>query len=219
MFIKLNSNRKVFITSDTHYDHKNLCRGVTEWRLLDGSIPIEETRDFETLEQMNNTIVTNINKIVGKDDILIHLGDWSFGGFEKISEFRSNINCKEIHLLIGNHDHHIEDNKENVRSLFTTVNDFVTFEYKKKKIECFHYPIASWNKLRTGRIHLHGHCHLNNDIKFSCGKRMDVGFDGHPEFRPYDLELEVLNVMENFEIKSGLGDFDHHVNVIKNIVG
>jgi len=31
---------------------------------------------------MNDTLVNNINEMVGENDVLIHLGDWSFGGFE-----------------------------------------------------------------------------------------------------------------------------------------
>ena len=66
---------EVWIFSDPHYNHKNICRGVTAWRLPDGSVPIDQTRDFNTIEQMNETIVNNINSVVGQDDILIHLGD------------------------------------------------------------------------------------------------------------------------------------------------
>jgi calcineurin-like phosphoesterase family protein len=102
--------QNVWITSDTHYSHKNICRGTTEWRTEDGQIPISQTRDFATIEKMNASIVNNINEVVGQDDILIHLGDWSFGGFEKIREFWDRIICKNIHLVLGNHDHHIENN-------------------------------------------------------------------------------------------------------------
>ena len=52
--IKIDKDRKVFITSDTHYGHKNICRGVTNWRLPDGSIPIDQTRDFKTIEQIKH---------------------------------------------------------------------------------------------------------------------------------------------------------------------
>ena len=82
--IKIDNNIKVWITSDTHYSHKNICRGVTNWRMPDGSVPEAQTRPFETIEKMNSTIVNNINECVGQDDILIHLGDWSFSGFETI---------------------------------------------------------------------------------------------------------------------------------------
>ena len=73
--IKIEKDRKVFVTSDTHYGHKNICRGVTAWRLPDGSIPIDQTRDFETMDEMNDAIINNINSVVGQDDVLIHLGD------------------------------------------------------------------------------------------------------------------------------------------------
>ncbi len=83
--LKIDKDRKVWITSDTHYSHTNICRGVTNWRMSDGSIPITQTRDFDTIEKMNSRIVDNINEVVGQDDVLIHLGDWSFGGFENTS--------------------------------------------------------------------------------------------------------------------------------------
>ena len=35
-----------------------------------------------------------------EDDFLIHLGDWSFGGFDSIKEFRSRINCKNITSVV-----------------------------------------------------------------------------------------------------------------------
>jgi calcineurin-like phosphoesterase family protein len=113
--IKLVKDKKVWVCSDSHYGHKNICRGVTEWRLPDGSIPISQTRNFNTIEQMNETIVNNINSVVGQDDVLIHLGDFSFGGFENIQKFRDRILCKEIHLVLGNHDTHIENNRDNVQ--------------------------------------------------------------------------------------------------------
>lgn len=218
MELRLDTNRNVFITSDTHYSHKNICRGVTNWRMADGSIPVSQTRDFNTLDHMNDTIVNNINSIVGEDDILIHLGDWSFGGFENIQIFRERLFVKEIHLVLGNHDHHIERNRGNCRKLFTSVNHFLRLEYVKNTIETFHYPIASWNGLSKGRIHLHGHCHLNKDVKFSCGRRMDVGMDGN-DLMPYKLS-QVIDTVKKLPIESGMkGELDHHVGDIKNIEG
>lgn len=64
-----------------------------------------------TLEEMNELIIKNINDVVKEDDILYHLGDWSFGGIENIWEFRKQIKCKNIYLVPGNHDHHIKKNK------------------------------------------------------------------------------------------------------------
>ena len=77
----------VWIFSDQHYNHKNICRGITNWRTKDDEVPISQTRDFDTLDKMNAAIVNNINETVMQDDILICLGDWSFGGFENIKIF------------------------------------------------------------------------------------------------------------------------------------
>ena len=216
--LKFSSERKVWVTSDTHYGHTNICRGVTNWRLPDGSIPESQTRDFATVEKMNSAIVNNINNLVGQDDILLHLGDWSFGGFENIEEFRNRIVCQEIHLVLGNHDHHIDRNRGDIRRLFASVNWFTQVEYDKHTLECCHYPISSWNNLRKGRIHLHGHCHLPNNQKVSNGRRIDVGMDGSVGFEPYDLS-ELIKFMLKQPIGSEMGPLDHHLDDMKGIVG
>ena len=116
MKITLKPHQRIWFTSDTHYKHSNICRGTSNW-------PADsKTRDFDTLDKMNDMIVNNINHLVGEDDILFHLGDWSFGGFENIQEFRNRLICKNIHLILGNHDHHIERDKGGVKSLFASVN-------------------------------------------------------------------------------------------------
>jgi len=208
--------QNIWITSDTHYNHKNLCRSVTDWKLPDGSIPIHRTRDFPSLEKMDSTIVNNINAVVGQDDLLIHLGDWSFGGFDKIYVFWERLICKNIYLILGNHDHHIKKDKNGIKQLFTQVvrsND----EYKidKYQFHLSHYPIMSWKNIGRGTIHLHGHCHFSGDNRFGKGKMMDVGIDGHPEFRPYNLLTEIIPMMEKRPICSQYENgLDHHMDDI-----
>ena len=217
--LKIENTRKVWVTSDTHFAHGNICRGTTNWRLPNGDIPEDQTRDFLTLDKMNDTIVNNINEVVGQDDVLIHSGDWSFGGFENIQTLRDRIICQEIHLILGNHDHHIDRNRENCQSLFSSVQWFLQLNYMGETIECMHFPISSWNGPNKGRIHLHGHQHLPHHRKITNGRRMDVGMDGHPEFRPYDLHREIINPMKKLPIGSEMGSNDHHLDDIKGIVG
>jgi len=214
----------VWICSDPHYNHKNICRGTTNWRTTDNQVPEEQTRDFDTLDRMNQSIVDGINWNVGQDDVLICLGDWSFGGFEFIKQFRDRIVCKNVHLVLGNHDHHTERNRENIQSIFSSVCEYlriVVMEPVKKGVTnrhefvCMHYPIQSWDGMNKGIIHLHGHVHLSNGRKFGNGKKMDVGFDGHPEFRPYNLLREVLPLMKNREMLSDMPD-DHHLERLLN---
>ena len=208
--IKIDKDRKVWIISDTHFGHKNICRGVTEWRLPDGSVPIAQTRDFDTIGQMNDAIVNGINSVVGQDDVLIHLGDWSFGGFENIKIFRDRIVCREIHLILGNHDHHIENNRSDCQELFASVNHYTKLMYKFDTLVLMHYPIDSWDGLNKGHIHLHGHVHLPTGKIFGKGRRMDVGIDGSLLFAPYSLD-NVIKIVKLREIRSNMDD-DHHTD-------
>ena len=210
--IKIDKDRKVWIISDTHFGHKNICRGVTAWRLPDGSVPISQTRDFDSISEMNEIIVNNINSVVGQDDVLIHLGDWSFGGFENIKIFRDRIVCKEIHLILGNHDEHSEKNRDGVQELFTSVNHYTKLMYKFETLVLMHYPIDSWDGLNKGHIHLHGHCHLPQQKVFGKGRRMDVGIDGNMFFMPYELD-NVIKIVKMREIRSNM-DGDHHTDEV-----
>ena len=118
------------------------------------------------------------------------------------------IKCKNIHLLLGNHDHHIESNKDGIRKLFSSVNNYLELRVNDVSIVMCHYPIVSWNNMRKGTIMLHGHQHLKGDDRFGNGKRMDVGMCGSPEFRPYSLEeiVEILSPRANYELIGGHHD-------------
>jgi calcineurin-like phosphoesterase family protein len=218
MKLKLEKKQKLWFTSDTHYGHTNICRGVSKWKDFNGNVPIKQTRDFNTLEDMNDAIVKSINSVVGEDDILFHLGDWSFGGFENIAEFRSRIVCKNIHLILGNHDHHIENNKDNIQRLFSSVNQYLRLQVSvypgtilhvgKVDLVLMHYPIASWHNMNDNVIHLHGHVHLPPNKKLAQGKAMDVGVDGNG-LVPYSLN-EITRIMNNQPIAKLTLPQDHH---------
>ena len=216
--MKIETDHTIWIISDTHYNHTNICRGVTNWRMPDGSIPIEQTRDFKNLARMNYALMSGINNVVGQDDTLIHLGDWSFGGFESIREFMNMLVCKNIYLFLGNHDHHIKKNKDGIKDIFLNVDkEEDAFIFNGYSFHLNHYPIMSWKDIKSGAIHLHGHTHLKGDNRFGIGRRMDVGIDGHPEFRPYNLKTEVIPLMEKRPISSEYPkDLDHHIDRIKN---
>jgi calcineurin-like phosphoesterase family protein len=171
---------------------------------------------------MNDKLVDSINNKVSQDDILFHLGDWSFNGFENIRKFRERINCKNVHLILGNHDHHIRRNKENIQSVFSSVSQYLDLEVKWRpyhskliadsyaRFVLFHYPIASWNGMSDGVIHLHGHVHLLNNLRVADGKAMDVGVDGN-NMEPISME-EVLKIMRPQPIAKLTLPKDHHEN-------
>jgi calcineurin-like phosphoesterase family protein len=215
MRITLNKGQKLWFTSDTHYNHANICSATTQW-----TDPVT-CREFKTLEHMNTHLVGNINEMVGQDDILFHLGDWSFGGFEQIQKFRDQIVCKNIHIITGNHDHHIENNREGCQSIFSSVNKYLDLVVKwnvgtpmmgEQRFALMHFPIASWDNMARGAIHLHGHVHFEPKMRIGKGKMMDVGVDGNALY-PNEMST-ILSMMKNQPIKS-MFTFDHH-EIVEN---
>jgi calcineurin-like phosphoesterase family protein len=215
MKLILNKGQKLWFTSDTHYNHANICSSTTKW-----TDPVT-IREFKTLEHMNAHIVGNINEKVGQDDILFHLGDWSFGGFEQIELFRNQIVCRNIHIITGNHDHHIENDREGIQSLFSSVSKYLNLNVKwnvgtplmdEQRFALMHFPIASWDNMARGAIHLHGHVHFEADKRIGMGKMMDVGVDGNNLY-PISMN-QVLKLMRDQPIKS-MFTFDHH-EIVEN---
>lgn len=186
---------KVFFVADTHFGHSNIVKGCSEWDDLSGC------RDFKSLKAHDTALVKSINQTVGYNDILYHLGDWSFGGEESIWKFRRQIHCEVVHLCLGNHDHHIKRNKVlttdsgliNARDLFTTVQDRIEKVIGGRyDFVLDHYAIKNWHKMAKGAIHLYGHSHreLNYNPHAIC-----VSIECHPKFRPFSLE-EILHIIK-----------------------
>lgn len=207
--------QNIWFTSDTHYGHSNICRATSTWKDAD-----RLTRDFKSLDHMNQQLINNINNNVNQDDILFHLGDFSFGGLDNVREFRNQIVCKNIHLILGNHDHHIRKDVENLQRLFLTVDQYMHLDFRmyndskqtklivQQDFILMHYPIQSWDGMNKGAIHLHGHVHLPPVKRLGKGKMIDVGVDGNG-LQPISI-LEIMQIMAKQPIASNL-PFDHHI--------
>lgn len=209
----MQNTSNTFFTSDTHFGHKNIVRGISQWEDVGKD---RQTRDFDTLEEHNYALVKSINAVVGANDVLYHLGDWSFGGHENIKIFRDQLNCQNIHLIFGNHDQHIEPINSPYRKLFAScdyykeislkIDSTKTGLYGKTRICMSHYAARVWNKSHHGSILLFGHSHGTLKDKFyNQFKTMDVGVDTH-DLYPYHLD-EIINIMKGRAILKGI---DHH---------
>ena len=198
---------KIYVMSDPHYGHKNICEKLSSWTNKAG------TRNFDTVEQMNNAIVESINNIVGYDDILVCVGDWSFGGIENIYTFWSRLVCKNIHLIPGNHDHHIKKDKvlpnassgEQPSDLFIILPELCKFKYGEETIIYCHYPLEQWEDMDRGSIHIHGHTHhtLDNSEINKKYRRIDVGWTIE---KPVYLLDDIILQMKNRDIKEHYGN-------------
>lgn len=175
---------RIWITSDSHYSHRNIVKGVSNWSNKDSC------RDFETVEQMNDVIVSNYN-VVPADDLIIHHGDFSFGGIEQMYEFASRIKCKNIILVRGNHDNKIDS------KLFLQVFSYFEFVVNSKLFCSFHYPIKDWNEKNRGSIHIFGHSHQFEN-NFEDGKSMNVGLEAN-NMKVWNL-TEIIKIMESVPV-------------------
>jgi calcineurin-like phosphoesterase family protein len=177
----------IWITADTHYNHKNIVKGESDWN--DKS----RCRKFKSLKTYNDIIVKNINSVVEKKDWLYHLGDWSLGERDSLFEFRERLKCENIVIVCGNHDLHILKNVREINSFFNGIYVRLEREWNHQEFILDHYPIYSWHNQKKGSIHLYGHVHeeLNYHKNALC-----VSLDCHPEFRPFSLE-EIRKIINN----------------------
>lgn len=193
----------IWFTSDTHFHHKNIVSGTTEW---EQGNRLQRTRLFDTLEAHDEALVKGINYHVKKEDTLYHLGDWSFGGFEQIEKFRSQLNVDNIILIYGNHDHHLENNRQNIRRLFKECTYYKEITIDNQRIVLSHFAHRVWNKSHHGAFHLYGHSHGTLPDQ---GRSMDVGVDvaysKYTEYRPFSWK-EIYSILS----KRSAEIVDHH---------
>lgn len=178
-----------FFTSDLHFGHKLMfSKYRNTWS--------------DSLNNMDDVMIHNINAMCSSRDILFILGDVSFRKEEETRKLLRRLRPKLI-LIRGNHD------KKNIPyDLFTEVHTYheITLAlqnpHRQYRAILFHYPIRVWNKAHYGAWHFHGHSHGNCEPQ---GKMLDVGIDNHPEHRPFSIG-EIEKIMETRQFIAQ----DHH---------
>ena len=150
-----------YYTSDLHLSHTNIIK--------------YENRPFSSIEEMDNTIIDNINYRLSPDDELYILGDFTLENSpRKIGGLIKRIKCKK-HLIIGNHDYFTRN--KNLCSLFDSVHHYLEIEDEGRTVILFHYPIQNWNLKRYGSIHLYGHVHSKEELQLKEVNAFNVGVD------------------------------------------
>lgn len=81
----------IFLTSDTHYGHTNIIKFCN--------------RPYNSVEEMDESLILNWNQVVGSEDHTYILGDLAMGHNQKerVPKIRQRLNGK-ITLVLGNHD-------------------------------------------------------------------------------------------------------------------
>lgn len=156
----------LWVTSDFHFDHFNIIKYTN--------------RPFESLYQMNETIIKKFNSVVSNDDTTYFLGDFCFCKRKSSEEdyikvarsFRERLNGKVI-LIRGNHD---RDNRVMRLCGFDEAYDKLIIDNDTTKLLLSHRRISNmptinvsielWNyypiplpTVLKQPIHLCGHSH------------------------------------------------------------
>jgi len=138
---------------------------------------------------MNDVLIVNWNSIIGKDDIVFHLGDFAFCGVTKAREIKEQLNGKIV-LIKGNHDY------DSTCKLFDDVYQQLHINIEDKSIYLNHFPFASFP---NNCYQLFGHIHLckgENVNKYNLNSRQyDVGVDNN-NYRPVSW-IEIKNKLIN----------------------
>lgn len=152
----------IYFTSDCHFGHKNIIKYCN--------------RPFDNVHIMDQVMFDRINETVGADDTLYILGDFCYKGKKPI-EYRSRINCQDVHIILGNHDKR-NDYKDDSQG-FSSVQEVKEIIYCNQKIFLSHYPHRSWPSSHKGSFHCYGHVHskLDNEDQNSKRLTLDVGVD------------------------------------------
>lgn len=165
---------KVFVTSDLHFWHKNVMK--------------YENRPWETVEQMNQGLIDNWNSVVDSSDTVYILGDLSLNGWSKVKDIVEQLNGNKI-MIVGNHDSKWLRSKE-LDKYFVEITHYKKLKYKDHIFVMSHYPIACWEGMEHGYIHLYGHIHGNSHNLpqgFNKFQSYHVGVDTN-HYKPVDLD-------------------------------
>lgn len=78
----------LFFVSDTHFGHEAILHYAK--------------RPFSSVEEMDQAMIDNWNKVVGPNDYVFHLGDFCFKGSQYWDRILNQLNGHKF-LVLGNH--------------------------------------------------------------------------------------------------------------------
>lgn len=177
-----------WITSDTHWHHSNILKfsWATRKQFVSSAYAddaINAVHDmnarqrkewlWKACELMDKTMTEQWNDTVKPNDIVIHVGDLSFGDWRYTSKLLGTLHGRIV-LVAGNHDASLVDLFADRLPL---VCDKLEGEFNGQFVVMNHEPIASWNKAHYGSVMLYGHCHGGNPNIANPGRYSDVGVD------------------------------------------
>ena len=136
---------KTFIIYDTHFSHSN----IQTFKRENGTI----LRDFNHINEHDETLIQNWNKVVSPNDKVYHLGDVGFKNWTSLSNILVRLNGTKV-LIKGNHDYHKP-------SQYLQHFKDIRASHVMDKMVLTHIPIHP-DSLSRWRANIHGHTHYRN---------------------------------------------------------
>jgi calcineurin-like phosphoesterase family protein len=161
---------KTFFTSDTHFHHNNVIGFCS--------------RPYNSVEQMNESLIKNWNRVVRQEDHVWFLGDFSFGTYDQTVAVLNQLSGIK-HLVVGNHDRKGRADKvfnRDWKTWFVDRHDYYRLKVDGHKLVLCHFPFAAWER---GYINLHGHLHSARGYQNKYNQ-YDVGVDAN-DYTPVEL--------------------------------
>lgn len=143
-------SRRIHVISDTHFGHANALK-------FTGYDGINPMRQFDSIEDMDDCMISAWNDQVKDGDIVYHLGDVTFCSDEKTTKIMSQLKGRK-RLVLGNHD-----DIKRVGKFFQKIMVWRMFP----EFDCVltHIPMhmSEHSHNRKGKYHynVHGHIHDN----------------------------------------------------------
>lgn len=167
-------SEKLFVVADTHFSHENVLK--------------YNNRPWKNVLEMNDALIENWNRKVGKKDRVIVVGDFAR---DRHGYFINVLNGKK-ELVIGSHD----KMPKKYLDCFSGVYMVKYFNYKGRDFVAMHCCPRVWERAHYGAVCLYAHSH--GRLK-TYNLSFDVGVDV-PENRysPIDMDeiLERVAVRE-----------------------
>lgn len=166
---------------------------INDLHLLHENVLRFDNRPFNTIEQMQEIIVNNLNRKVTNGDTVYLLGDVSMRGKkEDLISLVASLKGKKV-LVKGNHDD-VSDYR--YQQLFYEVVDYKEIhdavDGQNYDLVLCHYPIFSWKKMGRGTILLYGQTHDSEEDRYyqKCLSEMNSNECRHT----HDKDVVAINV-------------------------
>lgn len=102
-----------------------------------------DKRGFDSPEAMNEYMLAQWNKKVGRNDEVVILGDLSWGKAKETNDLLEQLHGR-LYLIQGNHDRFLK-NKEFNAGRFVWIKPYEELQDNKRKVILCHYPIMCYN--------------------------------------------------------------------------